>query len=149
MKTKEFVEQMQSRGFKVVKESYATYVESSKSTLALIREGCSYVFDTCFTAMKELDPTTRRELVEIIIEYANTPIEERKEDKKYTLRFIHLEEYEYLTLCTARGENKIEFGEEQNNNFYQTQFTDDEINGLPNWVSVMLEQGHLVKEEVK
>lgn len=70
------------------------------------------------------------EIIDIIAEYLKTPVKERKEEKKFYLRQIGIENnHSFLnydsSICEYSTYDKKEFGP------YQTQFTQEEIDNLP------------------
>ena len=64
------------------------------------------------------------------IEYGRTPIEERKEEKKYYLRLSIFSYNEWNYLKLERVTEKYLFGSEEEIEGYQTQFTQKEIEEL-------------------
>ena len=70
------------------------------------------------------------EIIDIIAEYLKTPVKERKEEKKYYLKQIGIENnHSFLnydsSICEYSTYDKKEFGP------YQTQFTQSEIDEMP------------------
>ena len=72
------------------------------------------------------------EIIDIIAEYLNTPVEEREEEKKFYLKQIGIENnHSFLnydsSICEYLTYDKKEFGT------YKTQFTQSEIDNLPEY----------------
>ena len=132
MKTKEFMAKVRSLEFGIIQEGHQLVVRTP---------GCSIVARVNRTSQQTKIVTftfasaDRRELLNIISEYTGTPPEEREEEKRYYLRFIHpniLGEREPLYLHLHHSESakdyyeigtvKAPFG-----NKLQTIFTESEI----------------------
>ena len=69
-------------------------------------------------------------IIDIIAKYLNTPVNEREEEKKYYLKQIGIENnHSFLnydsSICEYSTYDKREFG------VYQTQFTQSEIDNMP------------------
>ena len=69
-------------------------------------------------------------IIDIVAEYLNTPVKEREEEKRYYLKQIGIENnHSFLnydsSICEYLTYDKKEFGT------YQTQFTQSEIDNMP------------------
>lgn len=75
------------------------------------------------------------ELFDLMVEYAETPVEERKEPEKYYLR---AEGYgdEHGNYLNMRG-GKVFFSDSPQTDRYQTQFTEYEIAQMPKWCQAL------------
>ena len=79
MKTREFVEKVNTLGFGVVILDLDVVVEnSSGSNLLVIQKRNQYVLDTDWSYFELLDDETQAELFGIAVEYASTKPEERE-----------------------------------------------------------------------
>lgn len=79
MKTREFVEKVNSLGFGVVILDLDIVVEhSTGSNLLTILNDTRYVLDTDWSYFELLDDETQAELFGIAVEYASTKPEERE-----------------------------------------------------------------------
>lgn len=79
MKTREFVEKVNSLGFGVVFTDLDIVVENSTgSNLLTILNDTRYVLDTDWSYFELLDDETQAELFGIAVEYASTEPEERE-----------------------------------------------------------------------
>lgn len=146
MKTSEFIKKVEELGLVINKYNSAISVKTCGDlSVSYINEEHSNVFDVSYFQMQEITPEKRKELVSILFKYVNTPIEERKEEKKYFLSFKH--NMDYINLNHAECE--VYFDTKDNSiKHIQTVFTDKEIEELPNWVNEMISEGHLIKEKV-
>ncbi|WMM09736.1 hypothetical protein RCG47_07125 [Staphylococcus simulans] len=145
MKTKEFIASVQNMGFKIAQGVSLISVKNElNETLAYVDEEYTESMSTVYRNFVRLADEEKENLFKVIVEYASTPLEERKEEKQYYIK------HKYL----ANGWNYLNYIEEieawritwkQENDLSLTQFT---LAELPGWVHEMLEDGYLVKEEV-
>ena len=117
MKTSEFIEKLDEHKDKVLKV-YQEYDEF-ETTIKTDQFSITYRNDE--------EPNG---ILDIIAEYLNTPVEEREEEKKYYLKQIGIENnHSFLnydsSICEYSTYDKREFGT------YQTQFTQEEIDEMP------------------
>lgn len=143
MKTKEFIKRVEDMGFEVHTEKNMTYVNKNLENLSYIDEEYTNTINTVLRTFARLEDKKREKLFKAIVEYASTPIEERKSLKKYRLTFKHVYPY-CMNLMIDNGGNWIL--REGYDNSLRKEFTLEE---LPDWVHEMLEQGHFGKQEVK
>lgn len=77
MKTSEFIKKVEKLGYSIFKGSSVLYIRANELTLGLVSLEKMYYMDL---------ETELKELFDLCIEYAQTPIEEREEEKKYYLQ---------------------------------------------------------------
>lgn len=143
MKTREFVKKVESLGLEVHDFMGLLEVRLSGETFMEVYKNSKY-----FGINDEIDNllhSHKLSLLKWLIEYVETPIEEREEPKKY-----------YLTLPEMFGKNKLYLNYRAYGNEYffnnrltteycQTQFTQEEIDNLSNQDFIKT----LIKEEVE
>ena len=79
MKTREFVEKVNTLGFGVVILDLDVVVENSTgSNLLVVQKSNQYILDTDWSYFELLDDETQAELFEVAVEYASTKPEERE-----------------------------------------------------------------------
>ena len=79
MKTREFVEKVNSLGFGVVFTDLDVVVEnSSESNILVVQKSNQYILDTDWSYFELLKDETQAELFGIAVEYASTKPEERE-----------------------------------------------------------------------
>lgn len=85
MKTNEFIKEVEAIGFNVSEGEGIIYVRNGEigKYLADVSTNCLYMLDTDYDGALELSEDKRHKLFKLLTEYASTPIEERKEEKKY------------------------------------------------------------------
>ena len=134
MKTKEFIEKVEELGFTVnTVENY--YVILNK--ILVYAEICRTsnrvnLFHECLE---------KNDLLKICVEYAQTPLTEREEEKKYYLRLkdaFYAAAYGYLNLDT--DEKAYILHDRMSGQYYQTKFTQEEIDAIKEKYSTDLEE---------
>lgn len=144
MKTKEFIKRVEDMGFEVHTEKNMTYVNKNLENLSYIDEEYTNTINTVLRTFARLEDKKREKLFKAIVEYASTPPEERKEEKKYYIKHPGLSrDFAYLNQSIFGKEWYLSAGYE--NHITKTQFTLEE---LPEFVHEWLESGEFIKEEV-
>lgn len=152
MKTKEFIERVEELGFKVRRLEYIIGRKELEihrvgypATVAGVCENYRNMFNTNTAEFHMLPPKKQYELFFLLVDYADTPVEEREEPKKYYIRQKYIRnDWNYLNYNTDSKE--WDFSSSDETYTFRVQFT---LSELPDWVHEMLEQGHLIKEEVE
>lgn len=129
MKTKEFIQRVEELGYKVHITNYAIYSENNGNLLWMIYKKKQYKLEI-------FDLTTEKnakELFDLCVEYAKTPIEEREE--KFYLQKIKSfyevtkdEAYMFLKLCI--DDDIFFLGSIRQDYNCKTQFTQKEIDRI-------------------
>ena len=91
MKTKTFIEKVEALDF-VGKAEKGTsgligFPNKNGEALISVNEDLAYHFTTDYKAFKQLHLRDKKQLANIVWEYASTPLEEREEEKKYIYKF--------------------------------------------------------------
>lgn len=147
MKTKKFIKEIKSMGFDVKELHYNLAIyEDNDYTLAHISKKEVGVLATDFPNFYGLEHDRKLRLLDLLIEYTKTPIEDRKEEEKYYYRLKGFGDYEYYLNLDLEDDvpSKLISGYFQTK-YYQTQFTDKEFASLPddikshNWEKIKVE----------
>lgn len=149
MKTKEFIRRVEELGYFI--NEYVEYCEIkdvNNNLIAVINKTTFLQLDTDYYLWDKLNEIDKKELFDLLIEYAKTPIEDREEEKKYYLRHKWLtsdNDFNYLNLYT----NKNRYIIESNGNFntFKTQFTQAEIDEIKERFNTNLEDFEIVEVE--
>ena len=139
MRTNEFIKRVKELGFSVkekqfiyTNETWLIIYEGEHTKCIGVEKNTRYRIDTNYgNFILFLDDDLKWELFNLAVEYARTPIEQRKEEKKYYLRlpiFGYDDEQNYLNL--ERDTGKYLFGSKKNIDGYQTQFSQKEIDEM-------------------
>src|SRR5699024_1338446 len=134
MKTSEFIKYFEDEGYETMFDAYCDkgvlFMNKNHEVLLHVLKGDR--IDTDYCAFNDLDSSKKQEYYEVVFEYLMTPIEERKEEKKYYLKQIGIENnHSFLnydsSICEYSTYDKREFGT------CQTQFTQSEIDEVPEY----------------
>ena len=130
MKTNEFKNLLSMYGLEVAEETGIVFILKQGITAATVSPTHEDCYGTQFQAMMAYCLPERKEIVAIIKEYAETDVEDRKDEKLTRLRLdvplVKLDYYLYRNIHTGMtGITMI-----TNNDDYQTEFTADELLGL-------------------
>lgn len=132
MKISELIKYFEDEGYKTMFDDYCDkgvlFLNENHEVLLHVLKGDR--IDTDYSAFNDLDQSKKQKYYKVIFEYLMTPIEEREEEKKYYLKQIGIENnHSFLnydsSICEYSTYDKKEFGT------YQTQFTQSEIDELP------------------
>ena len=94
MKTSEFIKAVKKLGYYPYEENViikVTRSQTNPTSFAHVSKKYQNVFTTDYFPFMELSNEKQVELLDVLIEYARTPIEEREEEKVYRLRHKWLE----------------------------------------------------------
>lgn len=127
MKTKEFIKKIEKMGYDIEIAYDTIRVTYDGGILARIDKVKPYTLDTKAT----FEVKHVKELFDLCVEYARTPIEEREEEKKYYLRmsdgfYIVCDEY----LNFNKSAKHYVLHSKHQNDSYKTQFTQKEIDEI-------------------
>ena len=133
MKTSEFIEYFEDEGYKAYsKELDIDFlnrsfigVEDENGRIILIDTS-----DSIETYFSDLPFSKQQEYYEVIFEYLMTPPEEREEEKKYYLKLKGFKE-PYNTLNFGERTQNYFISEDDNISGFKNQFTQSEINKMP------------------
>lgn len=138
MKTKEFIEKVEELGFRAEEsDSGIDVINGVFQHLCHVSKTFRFVLDTDWTEFEEAGEATREDLYKLAVEYANTPLEEREEEKKYRYKLRGVKEgsgylnystdylnYHFTSLLEVSG--------------VTTKFTDSEVKNFPNDIKNIL-----------
>ena len=130
MKTNEFIEYFQSEFYYVKEYSNGIFVTDIDNLDLFYLDRNKNSFNTIKFGFESLDFSKQQEYYKVIFEYLMTPPEERKEEKRYYLKQIGIENnHSFLnydsSICEYSTYDKRE------SRTYQTQFTQSEIDNMP------------------
>ena len=131
MKTSEFIKKVEKLGYRVEDTGFYLYLYSGEDLVAFVGKKKQYVLEIYNFFLKQ----NAEALVDLCLEYAKTPIEEREKEEKFYLQKMksfydedYDEEYAYLNVST---ESKyFMLNNSKQDNYYKTQFTQKEIDKI-------------------
>lgn len=131
MKTSELIKFFENECYETMFDAYCDkgilFLNENHEVLLYILEGDR--IDTDYSAFSDLDQSKKQKYYQVIFEYLMTPIEEREEEKKYYLRQIGIGSWSFLNFNINSQEYTV--SGKGNNYPYKTQFTQEEINNMP------------------
>ena len=131
LKTNQFIKEIKSMGFDVKELHYNLEIyEGNEFTLAHVSKKEVGVLATDFPNFYSLEHDRKLRLLDLLIEYAKTPIEDRKEEEKYYLRHKGLRNGNN-TLNLQINSQKYHISDEFEHPDYKNQFTQSEIDDMP------------------
>ena len=142
MKTKEFVEKVNKLGYDCSIQGHLLYVFEGHHSIA-----CISLCETSYFTMQE----GGSELCKLCIEYAQTPLEDREEKKKYHLylkernREFYGSIYSYLTLCKRNNTFLLDVGVETAG--LTAEFTQEKIDWIKERFDTDLEEFEQIEVE--
>jgi hypothetical protein len=78
MRTVEFIKEVENLGFKAKKTEKLIEIYDQQNTLLIkVREDIEFGIDTMHSKLKEYDPIIKKNLINLVFEYAATPIKSR------------------------------------------------------------------------
>ena len=145
MKTKQLIKEIKSRGFELKKaKDYIIVVDTNGFYVAKTSEVDFGVLTTDYIGFYKLDYNTKLQLLNLLIKYAKTPIEDREEEDKYYYKLKGFGEEYYLN--SEDNGKYLYFSDNIQTDECQTQFTDKEFEALPedvkshNWEKIKVER---------
>ena len=150
MKTNQFIKEVESVGFKIKKiKDYFVVIDANGFCVSETSEEYFGVFSTDYVGFYDLDYNTKLQLLDLLNEYAKTPIEDREEDEKYYYKLTGFKGVQYF-LTEHIDTEEVFLGasksEQTRNWFLKSQFTDKEFAALPkdiqshNWEKIKVER---------
>lgn len=151
MKLNELKRIAEEHGCRLREEKDLTLVEYGSNIVAVVDNRLCCVLDTIvgrFTMpYDELKP-----VITAAVEYAMTPIEDRKEDELFYVRYPSIagvdNEDDLVYINYNRCGNSYEFITSTQMDVYQTQFTTKEIEAMPESIQQAIQKGVLEVIEV-
>lgn len=155
MRTKEFIKKVEDLGFNI-EEYFDTYCSEYDSyeifldfnLVAVVFKNCMYSFSTDKISFDELDNDLKTTLYHLIRNYAETPIEEREEEKKFYLEHIWMNrDWDFCYLNFNNDTKSYALSTIEENKFYKTQFNLKEIKKIKEKYNTDLSDFDMVEVE--
>ncbi|WP_277220691.1 hypothetical protein [Peptoniphilus vaginalis] len=153
MKIEEFKEIIDTIGFykklnlEVEEDDFDFLIKLNHKTCATVSKSTLYCIDTYYKNFEELSDNVRANLLDVMNKLAETPPEERKDEKKYYLRhkLLYGGSINYLNLDNSTKWWKL--NNKSQNDYTQTQFTQEEIDGIKKGYDVDLKDFEIIEVE--
>ena len=131
MKTNEFKNLIGMYNLEVNEMENMLLILKDGDTTATVSTKYQNCFDTQFQTMAGFCEPERQEIVDLIWEYAGTDVEARKDEKLARLRLdVPLVSFPWYLYKNKHTGNTGITGRKEDNEYYQTEFTADELLGL-------------------
>lgn len=91
MKTKEFIKRVEILGYEITKKQFIDGTDYFVIYNSFGGTMCYVAINKLFEMNIRLDEYMSEELFDLIVEYAKTPVEDRKEEKKFYLKHRYFE----------------------------------------------------------
>ena len=142
MKTKEFIEKVETMGYKIYETEYKFYVSDDGDRTLLTVSKC-HQFKTRLDYQDQLTP----ELFSLAVEYAKTPIRKRSIKYHVAIKGLSLSTGErlYLNFDPINSNYFVS----NLNGYFKNKFTEDEIYKLVNDHDFFLQTGNYETEEAE
>lgn len=150
MTTKEFIEKIRDLRFNIIDDTKGNFkiINYDGHILARVSNQSAGIIELGFSQINMLPTVVKNDLILLLGEYATTPIKDRKEPKKYRLKFqplgLKIGSSKYLNYFKENDEYTIMDSLETTG--IQTKFTEKEIDELDNKADIL---STFIKEEVK
>lgn len=144
MKTSEFIKKVKELGFNVIVSPYSILIDKGGTLLAIVETVKEYKIETFNIFVEQ----KAKELFDICVEYARTPLSERKEEKKYYLRLkdaFYASAYRYLNFDI--DERAYVLHNNLEHKYYKMKFTQKEIDDIKKQYNTDLEEFEQIKVE--
>ena len=145
MKTKEFFRKIEALGFKVDDCNGDLLIGDTNRNYCHSSSGERYKREIYHDHLEKLEEETRHKLLDLVVEYAKTPVEEREESKKYYLKLPEMFDSDLGYVNYEKDDNCYFFSDMFTTDLFQTQFTQEEIDNMPDQEFIQ----SLIKEEVQ
>lgn len=154
MKTKEFIKKVEELGY-LVNEGYADWQISRISKgqdllVAIVNKNNLSRISTDFVGWWDISDEDKSKLLDIIVEYGKTPLEDREEEKKYYLRHRWLTEggfYRFVKHHTKAYGKKYELASWTYGDTSDMQYTIKEIEEIKKKFDTDLNDFELIEVE--
>lgn len=151
MRTKEFIKRVEELGFEVVDGFFAIHVSTNGiNSVANVNKEKEFSLQTCTGVFRELRKEQRKQLLELCVEYASTPIEDREKEKKFLIRHKYLVSKNFYPVCMVWHKLKDVYRPincRVDNHIYQAQFTLKEVEDIKVKLDTDLADFELVEVE--
>lgn len=134
MKTNEFIKAVENLGY-LVDDGYGNWqIWNEKSPIiATVSKIDLFRFSTDFGGWWDIPNEEKSKLLDIIVEFAKTPIEDRKEEKKFLIQHKYLVSKSFYPVCMVWHKLKDVYRPincKVDNHIYKAQFTLNEVEDI-------------------
>ena len=151
MKTKEFIKKVEELGYSFSSSYYCWEIRNKKNHLiAVVSKDVLYKISTDSAYWDVIPDEDKNKLLELIVEFASTPVEDREEEKKFLIQHKYLVSKNLLPVNLAWNKLKDVYRSinlKVDNHIYQAQFTFKEYEEIKKKLNTDLADFELVVVE--
>lgn len=151
MKTKEFIRGVEELGYFINKRiCYYEITDVDENPIAVVSKTNFLQLSTNYSKWYELSEIDKKELFDLLVEYARTPIEDREEEKKFLIQHKYLVSKAFYPVCMVWHKLKDVYRPincRVDNHIYKAQFTLKEIEEIKKKLNTDLADFELVEVE--
>lgn len=151
MKTKEFIKRVEELGYSFSSSYYCWEIRNKKNHLiAVVSKDVLYKISTDSAYWDVIPDEDKNKLLELIVEFASTPVEDREEEKKFLIQHKYLVSKNLLLVNLAWNKLKDVYRSinlKVDNHIYQAQFTFKEYEEIKKKLNTDLADYELVEVE--
>ena len=151
MKTKEFIKKVEELGYSFSSSYYCWEIRNKKNHLiAVVSKDVLYKISTDSAYWDVIPDEDKNKLLELIVEFASTPVEDREEEKKFLIKHKYLVSKNLLPVNLAWNKLKDVYRSinlKVDNHIYQAQFTFKEYEEIKKKLNTDLADFELVEVE--
>lgn len=151
MKTKEFIKKVEELGYSFSSSYYCWEIRNKKNHLiAVVSKDVLYKISTDSAYWDVIPDEDKNKLLELIVEFANTPVMDREEEKKFLIKHKYLVSKNLLPVNLAWNKLKDVYRSinlKVDNHIYQAQFTFKEYEEIKKKLNTDLADFELVEVE--
>lgn len=151
MREEEFVKVLNKLGFKTTRCQDVLFILAGNECVASVINGEKYKLDSNYEVFSDLESDVQLALLDLMIEYAKTPLDERVLKKyKLTWNFDVASMNENDTeLALNVLSNRFYFVKPWEDFGYKRKFTEEEISNFPQKIKRLITLEYLILGEVK
>lgn len=151
MKTKEFIKRVEELGYPLSSSYYCWEIRNKKNYLiAVVSKDVLYKISTDSAYWDVIPDEDKNKLLELIVEFASTPVMDREEEKKFLIQHKYLVSKAICQVNLAKNKEKNVYrliNCKVDNLVYQVQFTLNEIEEIKEKFDTDLSDFELVEVE--
>lgn len=139
MRTTEFVKEVLNSGFEITERPDFISIYYRNVLISIVSKNKNFLAGMTYESLNDLSEELREKLYNLIDEYVRTPLNERREEKKYYLRFAPLVDngcFSYLNYTSPLSCLKL--SDRSQVPMHKTQFTQKEIDEIKEKFKVTL-----------
>lgn len=149
MKTKEFIKRVEELGYSFSSSYYCWEIRNKKNHLiAVVSKDVLYKISTDSAYWDVIPDEDKNKLLELIVEFASTPVEDREEEEKFLIQHKYLVSKNLLPVNLAWNKLKDVYRSinlKVDNHIYQAQFTFKEYEEIKKKLNTDLADFELVE----